>query len=391
MDNAPQSGDSLLTMVTAITRLRASRAAKALLAVLVFSLFAGAAHGAFARVPVAVDGQTVVAGVADRVGDLVAAAPTAAPGDLVAASDGRVLRTGAGGPPTMTLNGRPTSRDDRVLPGDVVMTSGGADVVEETVEEFRALPIPTKIEGTGAILTLAQPGAAGLERVVSGVVSGDVITTEIVRPSDPMVLQRIPASEGQKIALTFDDGPWPGQTERVLDILKAEGVPATFFMVGLRVKQSPEIARRVAREGHAIGNHTYRHADVSESSAQKVSSELSGTSGVIITTTGFVPRWFRPPGGNIDDKAYTEAVKQGLGTVLWTVDPRDWGRGQSAAAIEKAVVNATRSGSVILLHDGGGDRSQTIAALPKIIRRLKASGYEFVLLDDLPGQPRSRW
>jgi len=378
-------------MVAALTRLRASRAVKALVAVLVFSLFAGVTHGAFARVSVAVDGQTVVAGVADTVADVLAGSAGTVAGDLVAAADGRVLRTGEGGAPVTKINGRPASMDERVLPGDAVTTSKGADVVESTVEEFRALPIPTRIEGTGAILSLAQPGAAGLERVVTGVISGDVITTEIVRPSDPMVLQRIPASEGKKIALTFDDGPWPAQTDAVLDILKAEGVPATFFMVGSRVKQNPAVARRVAREGHAIGNHTYRHADVSSSSPEKVSSELSGTNGVIITTTGVVPRWFRPPGGNINDQAYTEAAKQGLGTALWTVDPRDWGRGQTAAAIEKGVVNATRPGSVILLHDGGGDRSQTIAALPKIIRRLKAAGYEFVLLDDLPGTPRSRW
>lgn len=378
-------------MVKALTRLRVSRAVKALLAVLVFSLFAGATHGEFARVSVAVNGETVVAGVGDRVADVLADHPAAVSGDIVAVSDGRVLRPGAGGPPVMTLRGRPASMDDRVLPGDVVTTSDGADVVEETAEEFRALPIPTKIEGTGAILILAQPGAAGLERVVMGVVSGDVITTEIVRPSDPMVLRRIPAGEGKKIALTFDDGPWPAQTDKVLDILKAEGVPATFFMVGLRVKQNPGVARRVASEGHAIGNHTYHHVDVSQSAAEKVSKELSGTSGVIITITGVEPRWFRPPGGNINDQAYTEAAKQGLGTVLWTVDPRDWGLDQTAAAIENAVVTATRPGSVILLHDGGGDRSQTIAALPKIIGRLKASGYEFVLLDDLPGTPRSAW
>jgi len=378
-------------MVAAVTRLRASRAVKALVAVLVFSLFAGVAHGAFARVSVAVDGRTVVAGVADTVADVLVDAPGAASGDLVAASDGRVLRTGGGGPPATQLNGRPARMDDRVLPGDVVTTTDGADIVEGTVEEFRALPIPTQIEGTGAILTLAQPGAAGLERVVMGGITGDVIASEIVRPSDPMVLQRIPASEGKKIALTFDDGPWPGQTEAVLDILKAEGVPSTFFMVGLRVKQNPEVARRVAREGHALGNHTFRHADVSDSAAEAVAEELSWTNGLIITTTGAVPRWFRPPGGNINDQAYTEAAKQGLGTVLWTVDPRDWARGQTAAAIEEGVVSATRPGSVILLHDGGGDRGQTIAALPGIIRRLKASGYEFVLLDDLPGTPRSRW
>jgi len=378
-------------VVKAVKRLRTSRAAKALLAVLAFSLFAGAAHGAFARVRVAVDGEPAIVGIADTVSDVLAGRPVAASGDLVAVSDGRVLREGAGGPPATTLNGRPARADDRVLSGDAVQTARGADFIEETVEEFRALPIPTKVEGVGAILTLTEPGTAGLERIVKGEISGDVITTEIIRPSDPMVLQRIGAGEGMRIALTFDDGPWPGQTERVLDVLKDEGVPATFFMVGLRVKRSPDIARRVAREGHSIGNHTYHHVDVSMSSAKKIGEEISWTNGLIITTTGAVPRWFRPPMGSIDDQAYTEASKQGLSTVLWTVDPGDWRRGQTAAAIEKAVVNAVRPGSVILLHDGGGDRSQTIAALPKIIRRLKAKGYQFVPLDELPDTARSRW
>jgi peptidoglycan/xylan/chitin deacetylase (PgdA/CDA1 family) len=317
--------------------------------------------------------------------------PAAQAGDLVAASDGRVLRKGAGGPARASVNGRPARSDERVLPGDAVTTARGADLTEETVEEFRALPILTKIVGTGAILTLAEPGASGLERVVIGAISGDVVESETVRPSDPMVLQRVPASASKKIALTFDDGPWPVQTERVLDILRAEGVSATFFMVGLRVKAGPEIARRVAREGHAIGNHTYRHVDVSASSAEKVREEIARTNGLIITSTGAVPRWFRPPMGSVDDQAYTEAAQQGLGTVLWTVDPRDWERGQTAQAIETSVVGATHPGSVILLHDGGGDRSQTIAALPGIIKQLKARGYEFVLLDDLPVTPRSRW
>jgi len=206
-----------------------------------------------------------------------------------------------------------------------------------------------------------------------------------------MVLRRVGANGKKVVALTFDDGPWPEHTAEILDILKEEEVPATFFMLGLRVKKEPEVARRIVAEGHDVGNHTYRHVDLTDVKPEIQRREIRGTNNVIRATTGVQPEWFRPPMGQVDSSAYREIKAAGLRPALWTVDPQDWRKNASAGAIAREVVSATKPGSVILLHDGGGNRSQTTKALPWIIHELHKRGYEFVLLGDLPSAPKSRW
>lgn len=349
-----------------------------------------AAHAVFAQVPVRVDGTVARVNPGATVGEVADPRLDTARGDLLAASDGRVLVKGGGSEARLTLNGRVVSRREVVSPGDAIRVVRGADVVEATTERLEPIPIPTRIVGKGALLTLAAPGSAGVRCVVVGVVSGDIVASETVRPAEPMVLRRIIDERKKKVALTFDDGPWPRQTDAILRILDAEGVPATFFVIGKQVKAHPDIVRQAVRAGHAIGNHTYHHVNLTATDAEHLASEIVGTSRAVVSAAGVAPRWLRPPGGAIDAVAYREASRQGLRVALWTVDPQDWRKGKTADEIEAEVVRAVTPGAVILLHDGGGDRRETIAALPGIIRRLRAKGYEFVPLAQV-GAVKTRW
>lgn len=357
-----------------------------------FGLFAFLTQGAFGRVPVQIDGREQLVGVGDSVAEIIAEQPIAArPGDLLSATDRRVIVAGGGEQVAVRVNGAEVRPDERVRPGDALELIPGADKVEPTAEETRAIPVPTTIVGKGAVLTMAAPGSAGIERVVVGSVSGDVVASETVLPATPMVLRRVNGGGKKVVALTFDDGPWPTQTAKILDILKTERVPATFFTVGLRVKREPKLAKRIVDEGHAIGNHTYHHIDLTGATPEVLKRELDGESDMVRWMTGVTPKWFRPPMGKIDGPAYKAIKAAGLRPVLWTVDPQDWRKGAEAGNIAKSVIAAAKPGSVILLHDGGGDRAQTIKALPWIIHELKKKGYEFVLLDDLPSAPKSSW
>lgn len=363
-----------------------------LTALAVFAALALITQGLFGRVPVVLGGHRASVGVGDSVEEALAERPSlASPGDMLAATDRRVVRDGGGAPPHVSINGRPSTLDSRIVPGDEIVFGSGDDLIEPTVEETRVIEIPSRVEGQGAILSMVSAGAAGVQRVLVGTVSGDIVASETVVPAEPMVLRRVSGGGKKVVALTFDDGPWPGQTAKILDILKAENVPATFFAIGLRVKREPGLAKRIVAEGHAIGNHTYRHVDLTGTKPDILRREIRGANDMVRWTTGVQPKWFRPPMGQVGGPAYKEIAAAGLRPVLWTVDPQDWRKGAEAGKIARSVIAAAKPGSVILLHDGGGDRTQTIKALPWIIHELKKKGYEFVRLDDLPKAPKSRW
>lgn len=186
------------------------------------------------------------------------------------------------------------------------------------------------------------------------------------------------------IALTFDDGPWPVYTEKVLEVLERERVKATFFWLGRNVASHPELARQVAQAGHDLGNHSYNHATqpMDPATAQQ---ELNQTNQIIQEVTGQQPRLFRPPGGHKTNGLVSQALERGYTVVMWTVQPNDWQPQATAESITRAVLQQARPGTVVLLHDGGGNRDATVAALPRIIRTLKARGYRFLTVSQMLG------
>lgn len=179
------------------------------------------------------------------------------------------------------------------------------------------------------------------------------------------------------VALTFDDGP-SSYTEGFLDVLRDKHAHGTFFEIGQEVAGRAEIMRRILREGDEIGNHTTHHG------FYPGYWDLAATNALIRSATHFEPCLFRPPGGAVDSSVVAAAGEAGLETILWDVDPSDWSNPGSGAVYSR-IVSAARPGSIILMHDGGGDRGGTLDALPRIIDTLRGRGYRFATVSELLG------
>ncbi|MBC7644809.1 MAG: polysaccharide deacetylase family protein, partial [Thermoleophilia bacterium] len=184
------------------------------------------------------------------------------------------------------------------------------------------------------------------------------------------------------IALTFDDGPNGAHTDAILSVLAKHKVHATFFVLGQNSARDGARLRKEAAAGHAIGNHGWDHAQLTNLSSSQVRSQLSRTSDKIEQITGKRPDTFRAPYGARNSSVDAVARSLGLRDILWDVDTVDWRRPGSAAITNEAVSSA-RTGSIILMHDGGGDRSQTAKSLDGTITRLQAKGYQFVTVPQL--------
>ncbi len=184
------------------------------------------------------------------------------------------------------------------------------------------------------------------------------------------------------VALTFDDGP-STYTPQVLSILERERVHATFFEIGQQVAGFAAYSRRILADGDVIGDHTWNHADVSRGGAF-ASGEITSAAGAIRKATGFRPCLFRAPYGAVSSSLTGLARGLGFTTIEWDVDPQDWAR-PGTGAIYSRIVGNVRNGSMVLMHDGGGPRNETVAALPDIIHTLKARGYSFVTVTELTG------
>jgi peptidoglycan/xylan/chitin deacetylase (PgdA/CDA1 family) len=184
------------------------------------------------------------------------------------------------------------------------------------------------------------------------------------------------------IALTFDDGPDPVRTPQVLDILRRYGVPATFFCVGMSACAFPELVARAVEEGHNVGNHTWSHPYLPDLSRDEVLRQVEATGAAIARVTGTVPTLLRPPYGGRTPDVLRWIAEQELTTVMWDVDTGDWA-GPPAEAIVAEATTATTAGSIVLMHDGGGDRSGTVAALPAVLEDLLGRGFRLVPVDRL--------
>jgi len=194
----------------------------------------------------------------------------------------------------------------------------------------------------------------------------------------------------KKIALTFDDGPFAGYSERLLDVLRQENVRATFFYIGRNVDMAPDIARRAHFEGHDVYNHTYNHIRLTNESIRTVERELIGGADAIERATGERPSVFRTPGGGYGLSVLEVSNRLGLTMAQWSSNAQDAtrsnGTNPSPAEIARQVVKSAHPGAIVLLHEPAPG---TIGALPIIIRDLRAEGYEFVPLSEIMAQPNA--
>ena len=272
-------------------------------------------------------------------------------------------------PGRIELNGGAAPSQTRLASGDTILVKDGADRVEgtrRTVERLagRHLGNPERTLRRFRIRRIT----------VAGSISGDV-----------MSMREVPVGRGishREVALTFDDGPWPVQTKQVVDILERFHVPASFFMVGDLVERYPGIVRMVADAGMRIGDHSWDHPvapALADLSRERVAEEIGKTADAL-ASLGVVPRLFRPPGGSFDAAVLREAERQRMRVVTWSVDPRDWNSHTSSRQIAHRVLGAVKAGSIVLMHDGGGDQSATIHALPKIIRGIRRMGLRLVAI-----------
>jgi peptidoglycan-N-acetylglucosamine deacetylase len=183
--------------------------------------------------------------------------------------------------------------------------------------------------------------------------------------------------DGRKaIALTIDDGPSPVYTPQVLRLLEKHKVTATFSMIGTEVDANRGVARDVAAAGHTIANHTWTHPDLALLGPTAIAEQMDRTSHAIHHVTGRVPTLFRAPYGAWSPAVFQHCARTGMTPVDWSVDPRDWAR-PGVTSIVSNIMRNTRTGSIILEHDGGGDRAETVAALKIVLPRLLAAGYHF--------------
>jgi peptidoglycan-N-acetylglucosamine deacetylase len=286
-------------------------------------------------------------------------------GDLVAA-DQTVLRPGAY-PARLLVNGRPASREQRLHDGDQVTVQPGRDRVEPVVRVIRR--IPASVPGNPVRAMATGPVTQVLAR---GKLSGRVVTVAFRpagSPAGPLA-----------VALTFDDGPWPHTTAQILAGLTRMRAPATFFVVGRQVERHPELVRHQLAAGMAVGTHSFSHPQPFDRlPAARIRDEITDGRRTLdafgVRTVGF-----RPPGGAASPAVVAAAQRLGHPTVLWTVDPVDWQPGATPEQLVQRVLAAVRPGAIILLHDGGGDRSATVAALPEMINGLRRLGLTLTLL-----------
>lgn len=270
-------------------------------------------------------------------------------------------------PGTILLNGIPASSDTVLSTGDVILVKDGPDRTEGTRRSVELLP------GRHLANPERTLGRYRIRRItVTGRTSGDVVSQ-----------REVPVGGGVAhgdVALTFDDGPWPVQTGHVVRILQRLHAPATFFMVGYLVERYPGIVRMVANAGMRIGDHSWDHPvdpPLADLTARRVADEIGRTADAV-ASIGIRPTLFRPPGGSYDAAVLREVERQGMRLVTWSVDPRDWSSNTSTSEIVHRVLDSVRSGSIILMHDGGGEQGATIRALPKIIRGIRRMGFRLV-------------
>jgi peptidoglycan/xylan/chitin deacetylase (PgdA/CDA1 family) len=282
--------------------------------------------------------------------------------------NGKVLQAGVV-PARLLVNGRAAPGPFRLRSGDRVNAVAGKDRTEPLVR--RVVRVPGGLPSNPQFTVSRTPGE---QVIVSGAISHELVSA------------RFRASGGARaeraVALTFDDGPSPQYTPRILATLTRLHVHATFFAIGYLAAAYPDLVRRELRLGMTVGNHSYNHPEVppfDELPLRLLRDEIA-LGAEVLAKLGTRPQLFRPPGGSTSSALVRAAATFGQRVVLWSVDPADWSPGSSPKTIARRVLSAIRPGSIVILHDGGGDRSATLAALPAIVRGIRHRGLHLIAL-----------
>jgi peptidoglycan-N-acetylglucosamine deacetylase len=281
------------------------------------------------------------------------------------------------------------------------------DLPNETSAPDKLKEVPpgqdVDMEGQGEILRIEARPANGQRDITVDSSTGLIEDQVFQTLPEPYRVARYGAMPKQ-VAITFDDGPDPEWTPKILDVLKREHAPATFFLIGIQAENNSALTRRIVNEGHEIGNHTFTHPNITNISRSHMRLELNLTERLFASRLGIRSILFRPP-YSIDQEPDTAdqvrplEVTQDMGyvTIGNRIDPNDWRGNRSAEQITAAVmkdlppcnVNDQLCGNIILLHDGGGDRRETVRALPMIIEGLRSRGYEIVPVYELLGKTKA--
>ncbi|MDQ6927244.1 MAG: polysaccharide deacetylase family protein [Actinomycetota bacterium] len=273
-----------------------------------------------------------------------------------------------GNPATLTMDGNAVLPTARVRPGSQIKASDGADTVEP-VENRLAYGDPPALPPV--VTSLWHPGRGPVEQQVVGKFSGEVVSRTATGPAVP------PQPEsGKVVALSFDDGPDPKWTPGILAILKDEGVPATFCVVGTSAKRYPNLVQAEVAAGHTICNHTMNHAHMTKKPHPEMVAQMVDCSAVVTSAGVPAPTLFRAPYGELSPDVTQTAQAQGMEVLGWNVDPADYTK-PAPATIVARVLAQLKPGGVVLMHDGGGDRDKTVAAVRPLIQALKAQGWTF--------------
>ena len=325
--------------------------------------------------------------------------PDVAAGNLLSVS-GNVLGEGEGEPYVAVLDGAELTTQDAqtavVEEGASLTFSDGTDLTENFTVETVATSTPKLVrkvqEGTtdpsymvqeGVIQYVYQWGKAGSKEVRTGTISGETVDGNVVEGQDCIIMcQDIhPDNDEKLVALTFDDGP-TSYTERYMDIFDRYGIKATFNLIGEQVEECADVVKLNCESGNQICSHTWNHPDLTTIDQEQTLTQLNDTYDVIKRVGGYDTSTIRPPYGDIDINVWLKSGGRTTLSVFWTHDSEDW----KLPGVDAIVANCTgrmAPGSVILLHDGGGNRDQNLEALPRIIEAWQDAGYRFVTVSEL--------
>lgn len=313
------------------------------------------------------------------------------PGNYVAV-DGSTIRQGEGTRCTAKVNGNDT--DDMGMHlngGDKIEISNGTDITEPyTDSDPQTLPHKTELKGVGAVHLYSNNAQDGEQVTRTGKESGITATVTTKEPVDNIVQYYNVNSNGDKvIALTFDDGPWDKQTDEILDILEQNDAKATFFTVGQCISGHEKELQRAADMGCEIGTHTWDHAEgsgqgvslIKMSTDERKQEVQKGLEAIKNATGQEASTIFRCPGGNFDTSVATDLEGIVTAEIGWNVDTTDWKKPGADVIAQR--IQSAGPGNIILMHDGGGDRSQTIEGLRQALPKMKEQGYSFITVQEL--------